>query len=116
MPNALHNPTVERWLAEEPVVVDVSLGIIQAGYAAPAITCSLVPRAEGVVARFTIRGGGGPYDVYVSKGGYAQATDALMRAWGCTMFRAATHLANAERIAWMGLADRGVDVPADFID
>ena len=115
MTNTLNNPAVERWLAEEPVAVDVSLGIIQAGTAAPVITCYLVPRCEGVQARFTIRDKGGQYSTVCRKGGYGQATPALEQTWGCSFFRATQFLAHAEEIAWAALADRGVEVPEEFM-
>ena len=115
MTNALIDHSTARWLTEEPLFVDISLGIIQAGYAAPALTCHLVPRCEGIVARFTVRGPGGTHDVYARQARYSEATYALQQAWGMGLMTATRFLHHAETIAWAGLADRGVEVPADFL-
>jgi hypothetical protein len=109
MTNALHNARYERHLAQllvDPVTVDGDYGIV----------CTLVPRCEGIIARFTVRDlTTTPSEVLGERNEkLVQATFHLMRCYDIGPLTAATALASAEQEAWRRLHDQGVDVPADL--
>ena len=111
------NASAARHLAEEPLSVHVSLGYHQVVSQAPALTCHLVERAEGVQARFSVfRDDGTPGSTAARHAGWVEATVALQDEYNLGLMSATQYLDRAERRAWAKLADRGYDLPAEWYE
>ena len=109
MTNALHNARLERALSQREIEIPATDGRY-------GIVCNLVPRCEGIIARFTVRDlTTVPSEVWGERNEtFGTAARHLERCYDIGPFTAATALAEAEQDAWRRLHGMGYDVPAEY--